>query len=183
MTSEVFTYVLGIGGNVVAEGEGPLHRLKQALNQLPIDHKAASRFYESDALLPPGAPANWNRPYFNFAVKGQSTLPPQELLPIIKSLEIKLGRTPRGRWAPREVDIDILVVDSLVIDDADLDLKIPHPGLLERPFALLPLVEVWPNWKYPKPGLYKNKTAMELAGDWLGDPKNVPFSTHVSSIQ
>ena len=59
------------------------------------------------------------------------------------SIERALGRRRLERWGPRTLDIDILTYGAATIDEADL--KIPHPRLSERAFALAPLAEIAPH--------------------------------------
>jgi 2-amino-4-hydroxy-6-hydroxymethyldihydropteridine diphosphokinase/dihydropteroate synthase len=70
-------------------------------------------------------------------------LSPEELLISIKQIEREVGRMERGVWAPREIDIDILYWEGEVRQSKELN--IPHPGLRDRPFALLPATELIPS--------------------------------------
>ena len=151
--------ILGLGSNWGDKQE----YLQKAVDELALilSHLNISSTYEMPALLPEGAPAEWNIPFLNRAVSGETKLNPQDLLKEIKKIEQQLGRIDRGHWGPREIDIDILAYDDEVIDEPDL--KIPHRGLLERDFALLPLVELAPDWVYPVVGPYFGKTAHDLA--------------------
>jgi 2-amino-4-hydroxy-6-hydroxymethyldihydropteridine diphosphokinase / dihydropteroate synthase len=106
-----------------------------------------SPLYTSSALLPAYAPVAWNKPYLNLAVACETDLSPLEVLKLIKQIEREMGREETQRWAPRIIDIDILAWDSCVIDQVGL--KIPHVELLARPFALWPLLDLWPDWQHP----------------------------------
>lgn len=106
-----------------------------------------SPLYSSSALLPVYAPVAWNRPYLNLAVACETELSPLEVLKQIKQIERQLGRQETQRWAPRIIDIDILAWDNYVVDQ--IGLKIPHLELLSRPFALWPLLDLWPDWQHP----------------------------------
>jgi 2-amino-4-hydroxy-6-hydroxymethyldihydropteridine diphosphokinase / dihydropteroate synthase len=123
-----------------------------------------SPLYESAALTPEGAPAEWNKPFLNLAIRARTKLNPRELLGAIKQIEVKLGRKPAPRWAPREIDIDILAWGDRPYEDELL--KIPHPGLLLRAFALRPLADLDPYWRYPLPGAAYAKTALDLVRAW-----------------
>jgi len=79
--------------------------------------------------------------YLNAAVKIKTKLGPHDLLEVCQELEKKLGRTQQKQWAPRIIDIDILLYDDLIIDKDD-DLIIPHPLMHERYFVLKPLMEI-----------------------------------------
>ncbi len=78
--------------------------------------------------------------FINMAIKIQTDLPPEDLLTLLKKIEIELGRTPGLRWGPRIIDLDILLYDDLVIKTPEL--KIPHPGTSDRYFILKPLAEI-----------------------------------------
>jgi len=151
--------ILGLGSNL---GER-LEYLSKAANKLSKSVIAAielSPIYESYAVLKNGSPDNWNQKFLNMAVRGETHLSPSELLKQIKMIEKEIGRQDRGIWAPREIDIDILAYDSLTIDNDEL--TIPHKHLYTRPFALVPLAQIAPNWQCPVDGAFKGKTAYEI---------------------
>lgn len=156
--------ILGLGSN---EGDRLAH-LRLALDQLKNNSnfhiRQISPLYLSDALLPENAPASWNMAYLNLAISLDTTLSPDELLPLLKKIENHIGRKPKDRWAPRIIDIDILAWDDLVKYEANL--HIPHESLHERPFALWPLADLAPYWLYPLPGNHQGKTAAELTEKW-----------------
>ncbi|MCH7834983.1 MAG: 2-amino-4-hydroxy-6-hydroxymethyldihydropteridine diphosphokinase, partial [Proteobacteria bacterium] len=63
-------------------------------------------------------------------------------------IEQSRGRERGGqRWGPRVIDLDLLVYDDVVIDEPDL--TVPHPGIAERNFVLLPLREIAPELEIP----------------------------------
>lgn len=89
-----------------------------------------------------------NQPlFYNVVIKGTTSLSPRDLFRHVKSIEQQLGRAERPRNAPREIDIDILFYDDLVLDTPEL--TIPHPRLHERPFVLVPLQEIDPYGMHP----------------------------------
>ena len=171
--------VIGLGSN----GRDRLQALRQAvfkLRTLPSFRLSLiSPLYESEALLPPGAPQNWDRPYLNANVLGESELHPTDFLAELQRIEIELGRTEREKWAPREIDLDLLAADeqSLVSDF----LTLPHPGLRHRPFALLPFLDLWPTWSFPKTKDHPKISLAKVGDKWTGRPPNlVPFQTRRS---
>ncbi len=83
--------------------------------------------------------------FLNTAVEVSTELPPRTLLAAVKSVEESAGRTPTYRWGPREIDVDILLYDGERFSDGEL--TIPHPRMQERLFALLPLRELYPDWR------------------------------------
>ena len=83
--------------------------------------------------------------FTNAALEMETDLEPVDLLFALKRMELTLGRDPGGiRFGPRLIDLDILAFDGLCVADAELDLVVPHPRLVERRFALEPLAELDP---------------------------------------
>lgn len=151
--------IIGIGCNV-GERQALLDAAVAHLSVF-IDELVCSPAMETPAMLPAGAPESWNIPFLNMAVAGNTHLSPELLLAELKAIEHKLGRIDRGHWGPREIDLDILAMDDLVIELPNL--CIPHKELLKRDFALRPLAAIAPYWWYPVAGAYYGKTASELA--------------------
>lgn len=85
--------------------------------------------------------------FLNQVLIASTELEPQELLTVVKSIEVKLGRQPSYRYGPRLIDIDILLYGELVLDTPTL--VIPHPRMFERAFVLVPLLEIEPDLVSP----------------------------------
>ena len=87
--------------------------------------------------------------FINAAALVETALAPQALLDALLAIERAHGRdrARETRWGPRALDLDILLVDARVIDEPGL--RVPHPRLHQRAFALLPLLEVWPDAHIP----------------------------------
>jgi 2-amino-4-hydroxy-6-hydroxymethyldihydropteridine diphosphokinase len=105
------------------------------------------------------SPAYWTSPWgrpdqpeFLNAVAGlQTAQAPIELLRGLLAIESDLGRVRTGpRWGPREIDLDLLLFDDLVLDSVELSL--PHPRLHERAFVLVPLADLMPDLVVPGKG-------------------------------
>jgi 2-amino-4-hydroxy-6-hydroxymethyldihydropteridine diphosphokinase len=129
---------IGLGGNL----PGSEAAFRSALPELGAIGQVvrASSLYRSSArdLL--------DQPEFtNAALELETDLEPADLLLALKRLELTMGRDPQGiRFGPRLIDLDILAFDGRCIADAELDLVVPHPRLVERRFALEPLAELDP---------------------------------------
>ncbi len=78
--------------------------------------------------------------YVNAVVLLETSLTPVTLLHGLQSIERDLGRVRSDRWAPRTIDLDLLLYDDAAIDEAGL--QVPHPRLRERAFVLVPLAEI-----------------------------------------
>ena len=86
----------------------------------------------------------------------------RDLLRIVKNIETELGRIERERWGPREIDIDVLMVDDEQVKDGDFEL--PHPRMWERAFVMVPLAELAPELRGPS-----GETAAEIAERLQGE--------------
>ncbi len=144
------TVYIGLGSNVGARR----HNLAQALElfeaQRVLSEMVASPLYASPALLPKDAPESWDIPFLNQVVQGKTSLSPYELLFALQRIEQSIGRKRRGRWGPREIDLDILCYDTLCVNEEKLQL--PHTEMTMRDFVLLPMRDIAPNWVHPVSG-------------------------------
>ncbi|MBI5056134.1 MAG: 2-amino-4-hydroxy-6-hydroxymethyldihydropteridine diphosphokinase [Nitrospirae bacterium] len=85
--------------------------------------------------------------FINMAVEIETDLGPDELLSVLKKIEVEIGRRPAKRWGPRVIDLDILLYDDLIMKTPELE--IPHPHISEREFVLKPLAEIAPEKLHP----------------------------------
>ena len=146
---------IALGSNLL-DRNAMLARARAAMSANGVLIIKESSILEVPALLAPNAPIEWNRPFLNQLVEVITTLPPLELLQTLKMIERDLGRKDRGYWAPREIDLDLIAYDQIIIKSDVLTL--PHARLHERRFVLEPMHEIAPEWEHP---LYK-RTAGEL---------------------
>ena len=86
-------------------------------------------------------------PFLNGAVAIDTTLAPRELLDVLLETERALGRVRAEPWGPRTIDLDLLVYGDEVVDEPGL--RVPHPRLGERQFALEPLADLDPALEIP----------------------------------
>ncbi|MFQ5861027.1 MAG: 2-amino-4-hydroxy-6-hydroxymethyldihydropteridine diphosphokinase [Dehalococcoidia bacterium] len=134
------TVYLGLGSNV-GDRQGNLRqavRLLQRCGQV----EALSSLYETEPWGYTQQPK-----FLNLVCQLSTSLEPLSLLHCLKEVERAVGRRPTFRYGPRELDIDILLYGELVLEMEEL--AIPHPGLPERPFVLVPLVELAPELEHP----------------------------------
>ncbi|HQS53293.1 MAG TPA: 2-amino-4-hydroxy-6-hydroxymethyldihydropteridine diphosphokinase, partial [Daejeonella sp.] len=101
--------------------------------------------------------------FLNQVIELKTILKPQDLLSGILSIEADLGRKRVEKWGSRIIDIDILLYEDQVINEAEL--IIPHPYLAFRRFCLMPLFEIAPEFIHPV--LKKNiqELLLELSDD------------------
>jgi 2-amino-4-hydroxy-6-hydroxymethyldihydropteridine diphosphokinase len=86
--------------------------------------------------------------FLNLAVALRTRLSAAELLVRTQHIETALGRERRRRYGARTLDIDVLLFGEEIHREAQL--QIPHPGLLERDFMLIPLLEIAPELRHPQ---------------------------------
>jgi len=98
--------------------------------------ESISPWYRSRAVGP-GEQAD----YINGALRLRTQLNPHQLLDYLQSIEADFGRERIIRWGARTLDLDILLCDEQTICDERL--TVPHPRILERPFVLRPLLDVF----------------------------------------
>jgi 2-amino-4-hydroxy-6-hydroxymethyldihydropteridine diphosphokinase/dihydropteroate synthase len=148
---------LGLGSNI-GDRRDHLARALHALAEHGVNLVRVSPIVESPALLPDDAPADWNQPFLNVVAHCRSSATPDALLAGLKAIERALGREDRGRWAPRPIDLDLLLYGNETI--ATERLRVPHPALAERAFVLTPLAALAPHLTIPGHGA---RTVLELA--------------------
>ena len=135
---------IALGSNL----NDPRRQLDRAIDLL--DQQAdillykVSSYYENPPM-PGSAPNQPN--YINAVVWLKTELKPQTLLQLLLDIEQQLGRQRRERWEARVIDLDFLLYDNLMLSESALQL--PHLGLQERAFVVIPLYEIAPDLVLP----------------------------------
>jgi 2-amino-4-hydroxy-6-hydroxymethyldihydropteridine diphosphokinase len=88
--------------------------------------------------------------FLNAVAELETNLAPEPLLRRLRDVERALGRVRKQRWAPRTIDLDLLLWDDRSM--ATPRLTLPHPRLAERRFVLAPLAELCPGRRVPGTG-------------------------------
>ena len=152
MTAAVLACI-GLGGNV-GDSVATLRAALLELDVLPCTRRVrASRLYRTPA---------WGvleqADFVNAAALLDTTLAARDLLDALLGIERAFGRERGDRWGPRVLDLDLLLYGDAIIDEAGL--RVPHPHLHERAFALLPLLEVDPEAIIPGRGRARDALAV-----------------------
>ena len=128
---------IGLGGNIGDESQ-IIERFVRAREALALLGSVTSASIYRTAPIGPEQP-----PYLNTAVLVRAPdVQPSELVATTQEIEFLLGRD-RSRavhWGPRTIDLDVLAWGDRVIETPEL--RVPHPRLGERRFALAPLVDL-----------------------------------------
>ena len=135
---------IGLGANL-GDAAGSVRAAIDALVGLPgTALQAVSRFYRTPAWGVTAQPD-----FINAVAMVDTELDARSLLDALLAIEREHGRVrvDGERWGPRSLDLDLLLYGDAVIDAPGL--RVPHPHLHERAFALLPLLEIWPDVAIP----------------------------------
>ena len=136
------TVILLLGSNL-GDRAGNLKTARLKLEGNVGEVLRTSSIYESE---PWGMESDFQ--FFNQCVSILTSLDPHAVLNRIHAIELEMGRKRvRGEYNDRLIDIDILFFGEMEIFERDL--TIPHPRLCQRKFALLPLLEIYPDFQYP----------------------------------
>lgn len=139
--------VIGLGANV-GEAAATVREALRALDGLP-----STRLLQASPLYRTPAWGKTDQPDFiNAAALLRTSLAARTLLDDLLEIERHFGRDREAgvQWGPRTLDLDLLLYGNAVIDEPGL--KVPHPHLHERAFALLPLARIAPDLQVPGRG-------------------------------
>jgi len=143
------TAYLSLGSNVGDRFANLNHAIEQLRQHEQV--VAVSSFYETEPV------EFTDQPWFvNCVVKIETQRTAQELLQEILSIEQNMGRHRLQPKGPRNIDIDILLMEDTILDTPEV--TIPHPAMAQRRFVLEPLAEIAPGAMHPA----LKKTAAEL---------------------
>lgn len=139
--SEWVEIYLGLGGNIANELGNPTSHIMAVRDALIRDERfMAVRLSSLYSSKPFGVT---DQPDFvNAVLSAKTTLAPMALLDFCQSLENSAGRVRLRRWGERSLDVDILLYGDQVIQNERL--SVPHIGICERNFVLVPLLELNP---------------------------------------
>lgn len=161
--------LVAFGANLPSGETPPEISVGQAMARLshsvvgPVFHSA---LYHTPAF-PPGAGPEFVNAAMAFDWVGSA----DDLLAALHGIEDAFGRRRAHRWEARVMDLDLIALGDSVLPDPQTQaawrnlapemaacdvpdvLILPHPRLAERPFVLVPLADVAPNWVHPVTGL------------------------------
>lgn len=133
---------IGLGSNVGDRVENLAEAIDRMASLDGVHVAGVSEAYEAEAWPNPADPA-----FANAVVAIETSLEPRELLEALQIVEGDMGRKPAEQYAPRIIDLDILLYGDEEFRSADL--VIPHEDLLDRDFSVTPLVQLAPDVRMP----------------------------------
>lgn len=161
MSTHWVTCYLGLGSNLATELGSPIEHLQQAVRRLAqhedVRHLQVSSYYASAPMGPQDQPD-----FINAVVGLETRLSPLELLALCQQLEQQAQRARLRRWGERSLDVDIVLYGQQHIHEPTL--TVPHAGIFERNFVLVPLRELAPEIVIND----KPITAYQQSADWTG---------------
>ncbi len=162
---------VGLGSNL-GDSAAILQDAFVALGMLPLTRLlASSRLYRTPAWGVTTQPD-----FLNAVAMLRTELAPQPLLAALLAIERDAGRVRltdgSDRWGPRTLDLDLLLYGEQCVDEPGL--RVPHPHLHERAFALLPLLEIAPDTSIPGIGPARDALARLASDDIEALPYTAP---------
>ena len=138
----VHTCYVGVGANL-GDPEAQIRSAYSHLLRAPcIAELRASSLYASKPMGPQDQPD-----YVNAVFGFETSLAPLPLLDLLQHIENEHQRVRKERWGARTLDLDLLFYNTDKIENERL--QVPHPGIVEREFVVVPLAEIAPSWVLP----------------------------------
>lgn len=149
------TAFVALGSNL-GDREANLRRALELLQQNDIEVLKVSAFIETEPYGVTDQPR-----FLNGVCQVKTTLSPLELLRLLLAVEKEMGRVRLRHWGERNIDLDLLLYEDVIMDTEEL--RLPHPYMANRDFVMLPLAEIAPELKHRVLG----KTMAELAAKFM----------------
>jgi 2-amino-4-hydroxy-6-hydroxymethyldihydropteridine diphosphokinase len=149
---------IGIGSNIGNGIKNCMMAIKSISSDKRADLKSISSFYTTSPVS-----EIKQDDFINCAVHVSWEGTPNELLEFLIDIENSMGRTRGVKDGPRIIDLDILIFGDTVLDEPSL--TIPHKELHKRKFALMPCLEIDPNFILPTYKRPLNDFLPEISAD------------------
>jgi 2-amino-4-hydroxy-6-hydroxymethyldihydropteridine diphosphokinase len=158
---------VGVGSNI-SPSESVFGALAELERAPGVELIGISTFYRTRALPAPGAPPGSlgaDPDYLNGVLALATTLDPKALSKTLEGVETAMGRARTGeKFAPRTMDLDLLLFTPAGETTTPLDDPPPHPEIRARPFVAIPLLELAPDLLLPPDGTPLRKIAASFTG-------------------
>lgn len=141
---EEHTAYIALGSNL-GDKEANLRRALELLEERGVEVVQVSSFICTEPYGVTDQPQ-----FLNAVCEVRTSLAPLELLHTLLDIEQEMGRVRLRHWGERNIDLDLLLYEDVVMDTPEL--KLPHPDMQNRDFVLLPLVEIAPELVHPTLG-------------------------------
>lgn len=143
-----------------------LNGASRALSRNGLSMVEMSGFYQTPAFPKESGPD-----FVNCVAKMVTELSAVDVLAVLHEVEAEFGRTRDKRWEARVLDLDLIDYDGLIVPDQTVHAEwrhmaiedqmrrtpkqmiLPHPRVQDRPFVLVPMRDVAPDWVHPVTGV------------------------------
>ena len=132
---------IALGSNL-GDKEKNLRRALLLLTQQGVEVVRVSSFLSTEPYGVTDQPQ-----FLNAVACVRTSLAPLALLDVLLATELAMGRVRLRHWGERNIDLDLLLYEDVVLDMPRL--RLPHPDMQNRVFVLLPLAEIAPELKHP----------------------------------
>ena len=135
------TAYLALGSNL-GDKEANLRRALELLIERGVEIVKTSTFISTEPYGVTDQPQ-----FLNGVCEVRTSMAPLALLHTLLEIEQEMGRVRLRHWGERNIDLDLLLYEDVVMDTPQL--KLPHPDMQNRDFVLLPLAEIAPELVHP----------------------------------
>lgn len=132
---------IALGSNL-GDKEKNLRRALLLLTQQGVEVVRVSSFLSTEPYGVTDQPQ-----FLNAVACVRTRLAPLALLDVLLATELAMGRVRLRHWGERNIDLDLLLYEDVVLDTPRL--RLPHPDMQNRDFVLLPLAEIAPELRHP----------------------------------
>lgn len=132
---------IALGSNL-GDKEKNLRRALLLLTQQGVEVVRVSSFLSTEPYGVTDQPQ-----FLNAVACVRTSLAPLALLDVLLATELAMGRVRLRHWGERNIDLDLLLYEDVVLDTPRL--RLPHSDMQNRDFVLLPLAEIAPELKHP----------------------------------
>ena len=137
----IHTAYVALGSNL-GDKEANLRKALELLEERGVEVVKTSSFICTEPYGVTDQPQ-----FLNGVCEVRTSLVPLALLHTLLEIEQEMGRVRLRHWGERNIDLDLLLYEDVVMDTPEL--KLPHPDMQNRDFVLLPLAEIAPELVHP----------------------------------
>lgn len=141
LKENLHTAHIALGSNL-GDKEANLRRALELLDERGVEVVKVSTFICTEPYGVTDQPQ-----FLNAVCQVRTSLEPLALLHTLLGIEQEMGRVRLRHWGERNIDLDLLLYEDVVMDTPEL--KLPHPDMQNRDFVLLPLAEIASEFIHP----------------------------------
>ena len=141
LKENLHTAHIALGSNL-GDKEANLRRALELLDERGVEVVKVSTFICTEPYGVTDQPQ-----FLNAVCQVRTSLEPLALLHTLLGIEQEMGRVRLRHWGERNIDLELLLYEDVIMDTPEL--KLPHPDMQNRDFVLLPLAEIASEFIHP----------------------------------